>query len=96
MSTGSIPTYDQYFEYLMDHSKQLEVATADDKTSCKANVAESGCEILPYSLSDEFYDEADVLSSFMVDQGGDVDMIHDFLQCNKALKQGLSRPPPRT
>ena len=96
MSPGTIPTYDQYFEYLMDHSKQLEVAITDNKTSRKANAAESDYEMLPYSPSDEFYNEADVLSSFMVDRGGDVDMIHDVLQCNKALKQGLTRPPPRT
>ena len=96
MFTGTIPTYDQYFEYLMEHSKQLEVAITDNKTSCKANVAEFGYEMLPYSPSNKFYDEADVLSSFMVDRGGDVDMIHDSLQCNKALKLRLPRPPPRT
>ena len=27
---------------------------------------------------------------------GDVDAIHDFLLCNKALKGGKPRPPPRT
>ena len=72
------------------------MAITDDKTSRKANAAESGYEMLPYSPSDEFYHEADVLSSFMVDRGGDVDMIHDVLQCNKALEQGLTNPSPRT
>ena len=27
---------------------------------------------------------------------GDVDAIHDFLLCSKALKEGKPRPPPRT
>ena len=67
ISTGTIPTYDQYFEYLMDHSKQLEVAITNDKTSRKANVAESGYEMLLYLPSNELYDEADVLLLFMVD-----------------------------
>ena len=32
----------------------------------------------------------------MVDRGGDIDMIHDVLQCNKAMKQGKTRPKLRT
>ena len=32
----------------------------------------------------------------MIDQGEDVDMIHDVIQCNQAMKQGEPRPPPRT
>ena len=52
MSPGTIPTYDQYFEYLMYHAKQLEATITDDNTSRKENVAESGY-LEPYSPSDE-------------------------------------------
>mmetsp|Transcript_42292 Transcript_42292/g.47251 ORF Transcript_42292/g.47251 Transcript_42292/m.47251 type:complete len:84 (-) Transcript_42292:97-348(-) len=42
--------------------------------------------MLLYSPSDEFYNEADELSSFMVDRGGDVDMIQDVRNHHTKLK----------
>ena len=66
MTTGTVPTYDQYFEYLMDHSKQLEVAITDINTSRKANSAESSY-LSPYSPSDEQYNDATELLSYMGD-----------------------------
>ena len=95
MSPDTIPTYDQYFEYLMYHVKQLEAAITDNTTSRKANIAESDY-MQPYSSSDEYYDDTAKLLTFMVDRGGDVNMINDVLQCNKAMKQGKTVPPLRT
>ena len=94
-SPGTIPTYDLYFEYLMFHAKQLEAAITDNTTSRKANAAESDY-LLPYSHTDECYNNDTELSSYMVDQGGDVDMIQGVLQCNQAMKQGKPCLPPRT
>ena len=72
----------------MFHAKQLEAAIIDNTTSQKANAAESDYLLLPYSPSDKCYNNATALSSYMVDQGEDVDMIQDILQCNQAMKQG--------
>ena len=95
LTTGSVPTYDQYFEYIMNHAKKLEDSITVDTTSGKANVAESSY-LQTCSPSDEYYNDAAELSSLMIGQGGDVDTIHDVLQCKKAMKQGLTRSPPRT
>jgi len=92
MLTGTVPTYDQYFEYLMDHSKQLEIVVTNDDTSCKANSAESSY-LSPYTPTDDQYEVATQLNSYMGERG-DVDVIHDFLLCKKALKEGKPRPPP--
>ena len=91
----TIPTYVEYFDYLMCHAKQLEASVTDNNTSRKANAAESDY-LQPYSPSDAYYDDATDLSSYMIDRGGDVDMIHDVLQCNQAMKQGKPYPAPRT
>ena len=80
-------TYDEYFEYMLGYTKKLEVAVTDNTTSRKANVAESDY-LLPYSPSDECYNDASDLSSYMVDRGGDMNMMQDILQCNQAIKQG--------
>ena len=50
----------------------------------------------PYSPPDTYYNDATDLSTYMIDQGEDVDMIQVVLQCNQAMKQGKPRPPPRT
>ena len=86
MSPGTIPTYDQYFDYLMYHTKQLEVAITNNTTSHKANVAKSDY-MQPYSPSDEYYDDNAELSTYMVDQEEDFDMIHNVLQCDKAMNR---------
>ena len=95
LSPGSIPTYDQFFQYLMSHAKQLEDSITNNSTSWKANAAVSGY-MQPYSPSDEHFDDATDLSNYMVHQGADVDMIQDVLQCNKAMKQEKPLPPART
>mmetsp|Transcript_41757 Transcript_41757/g.46622 ORF Transcript_41757/g.46622 Transcript_41757/m.46622 type:complete len:175 (+) Transcript_41757:754-1278(+) len=94
MSADTISTYDQYFEYLMDQLKQLEITITNNNTSRKANSAESSY-LSPYSPSDEQYNDATELFCYMgdrrdVDMGkrGVVDSIHDFLLCSKALKKG--------
>ena len=94
-SPGTIPTYDQYFEYLMFHTKQLEAAITDNTTSRKANVAQSDY-LHAYSPSDEYYDDDAEFSAYMIDRGRDIAIIHDVLRCNKALKEGKTHPPPRT
>ena len=45
--------------------------------------------------SDDQYEDATELFSYMGERG-DVDTIHDFLLCNKSLKEGKPRPPPRS
>ena len=95
MSPGTIPTYDQYFEYLMYHVKQLEAAITDNTTSRKANIAESDY-MQPYSPSDEYYDDTADLLNYMAHQGADDDMIQDALQCSKAMKKGNPLPPAKT
>ena len=87
------PTYDEYFDYLMFHAKQLEASFIDNTTTRKVNSAKSDYLQL-YTLSDAFYEDAIDLSSYMVNQ--DVDTIHNILQCNQALKEGRPRPTQRT
>ena len=33
ISTGSVSTYDQYFEYILDHTKKLKYSVTDNITS---------------------------------------------------------------
>ena len=95
LSPGAIPTYNQYFEYLMSHAKKLENSVTDNSTSWKANTAVSDY-MQPYSPSDEYFEDAADLSNFMAHQGANVNMIQDVLQCNKALKQAKPFPLART
>ena len=78
MIPNTTPLYDEYFEYMLGYAKKLEAAVTNNTTSRKENVAESNY-LLPYSPSDECYNDAIELSSYMVDQGGDEDMIQDTL-----------------
>ena len=80
---------------MLKYAKKLEAAVTDNTTSRKANVAESDY-LLPYSPSDECYNDASELLSYMIDQGGDIDMIQGVFQCNQDIKQVKPRPPPRT
>ena len=85
ISAGSVPTYDQYFEYIFDHAKKLEVAVTDNTTSQKANISESDY-LQPYLHSNSCYNNATNLSTYMIDRGGDVDMIQEVFQCTQAMK----------
>ena len=86
MDPNTNPAYNEYFEYMLGYAKKLVAAVTNNTTSQKENVAESDY-LIPYSLSDECYNDAAELSSYMVDRGRDVDMIQDVLQCNQAMKQ---------
>ena len=79
MTPGTIPSYDEYYEYLLGYAKKLEAAVANNTSSRKANSAESDY-LTPYSPSDSCYSNATDLLTFMSDQGDDVDMIQDVLQ----------------
>ena len=89
----TIPTYEEYFDYLMFHSKQLEVSVINNTLTKKANSSETEYLTLN-SLSDPFFDQATDLSTYMVNR--DVDMVQYTLECNQALKEGRPRPPRRT
>lgn len=95
MHPNTTPTYDEYFGYMLGYSKKLEASVTDHTTACKANIAESDY-MQPYLSSNEYYDDATNVSTYMVHQGGDVDMIQEVLQCNRAMKQEKPLPPPRT
>ena len=84
------PMYDEFYAYLLKFSKKVEAAITDNTTSQKANSANSSY-LLPYSPSDDQYEDATELNSYMGEQG-DVDAIHDFLLYRKALKEGKPRP----
>ena len=88
------PIYDEFYAYLFKFAKKLEASITDNTTSRKANSAESSY-LSPYSPSNDQYDDATELFSYMGDQG-DVDAIHDVLLCSQALKQGKPRPPPHS
>ena len=78
----TVPSYAEYFEYLMFHSKQLEASVVDNGAVRKANTAET--DYLGHdSPSDPDYQQADDLSSFMGVQ--DADFIQHVLECNKAM-----------
>ena len=89
-----VPTYEEYYAYLLQYSKKVEAAIHDDTTGRKVNSAESDY-LSPYSQDDDLYEKASELNSYMGERG-DVDMIHDMLLCNQALNEGKSRPQPRS
>ena len=85
------PTYKGYFDFLMSHAKELEDSVANNSLSCRENVAESDY-MQPYSPSDECYDVATDLSTYVRNRGVDINMIQDILNCGKALQQGKPIP----
>ena len=95
MKVSTTPTYDECYKYILRYAKKLKAAVTDNTTSCKANVAKSDY-LLPYSPSDECYNNATELSYYMVYREGDVDIFQVILQCNQAMKQGKPRLPPQT
>ena len=84
--------YDEYFDYLMFHAKQIEASIINNTTTTKANSSETDY-LTPYSSSDPFYNDTINLTSYMVNQ--DVAMIPDILQCNQVLKEERPRLPQR-
>ena len=95
MKPGTTSIYDYYYEYMLGYTKKLEAAVANNTPSQKANSAESDY-FQPYSPLDTCYNNATELSTYMIDQGGEVDMIQDVLQCNQAIQQEKPCPPART
>ena len=41
MKPNTTPTYDGYFEYMLNYAKKLEAVVTDNTTSQKGNAAES-------------------------------------------------------
>ena len=78
------PTYDEFYAYLLKFSKKVEAAITDDTTTRKTNSANSGY-LSPYSPSDDHYDDATDLSSYMGERG-DTNTIHDVLLCHNPYK----------
>ena len=89
----TISIYEEYFDYLMFHSKQIEVSIVTNTTTRKANSSETDF-LTPNSSPDPYFSHATDLSTYMVNQ--DVDMIQYTLECNQVLKEGRPRPPRRT
>ena len=71
---GPLPTYDEYYKYLLGYKEKLEATVEDNTPSRKANSFEINY-LTPYSPLDPFYSNATDLSAYMSDQGHDVDMI---------------------
>ena len=90
---GPSPTYDEYYAYLLQYVKKLEVPVENNTPSLKANSSKTDY-LTPYSLSDPFFSYATDLPAYMTNQ--DVDSIQNFLQCNQVLKEGRPRLPQRT
>ena len=89
-----VPTYEEYYAYLLKFSKKVEAAIHDDTTGQKASSAKSDY-LSPYSPDDDLYKNASDLKAYMGERG-DVDMIHNILLCNQALKEGKARPQSRS
>ena len=65
MKPNTTPTYDEYFEFMLNYAKKLEAVVTDNTTNRKENVAESDY-LQPYSPSDEYYAAAAELSCYTV------------------------------
>ena len=89
----TVPTYTDYFEYLMFHSKQLEASIVDNTSTRKVNSSETDY-LSQNSPSDPDYQQANDLSNYMGIQ--DADMVQYTLECNKAMNDGKPPPPQKT
>ena len=58
----TVPTYSEYFDYLMFHLKQLEASVIDNTSTCQANSSETEY-LSQYSPSDPDYQQASDLSA---------------------------------
>ena len=90
---GPTPSYDEYYKYMLQYAKKLEVAVERNTPALKTNSSKTAY-LTPYSPSDPFFSQATDPSTYMVSQ--EVDVIQYILQCNQALKEGRLRPPQRT
>ena len=86
-TTPTVPTYSEYFDYLMFHSKQLEASVVDNTPARKANAAETDY-LTQNSPSDPDFQQASDLSTYMGVQ--DADFVQSVLKCNKAMNAGKS------
>ena len=89
----TVPTYSEYFDYLMFHLKQLEASVINNTSTRQANSSETDY-LSQYSPSDLDYQQASDLSDYMDVQ--DVDFIQHTLECNKAFNEGKPRLQQRT
>ena len=85
--------YEEYFDYLMFHSKQLEVSVINNTPTRKTNSSETNY-VTTNSPTDLYYSYASDLSNYMLNHN--VDMVQYTLECNQAMKEGRSHPPKRT
>ena len=92
---GPWPAFDDYYTYLLQYAKKLEVAVENITPSLKANSSKTEY-LTPYLPLNPFCSHATNLSGYRSDRGHDVDMIHDVLHCRQAMKQGRPHPPART
>ena len=81
----TVPTYLEYFEYLMFHSKQLEASVVDNTAARKANTAETGY-LRQNSPSDPDFQQASDLAIYMGVQYADFGQ--SVLECNKTMTAG--------
>ena len=92
-ATPTVPTYSEYFDYLMFHSKQLEASIVNNRSTWQANSSATDY-LSQYSPSDPDYQQASDLSDYMDVQ--DIDFIQHTLECNRAFNEGRPRPEQRT
>ena len=87
---GPTPTYVEYYRYLLQYAKKLEVAIEINTPARKANSSKTDY-LTPNSPSDPYFSHASDLSNYMVNQ--DMDIVQYTLECNQAMKEGRPRPP---
>ena len=81
---ATVPTYAEYFDYLMFHLKQLEVSSVDNTSTRKAHLSETDY-LSQNSPSDPNYHQATDLSVYMGVQ--DADFVQHTLECNKLMNE---------
>ena len=82
-SDGPTPTYDEYYRYLLQYAKKLEVSVEINTPAHKANSSETDY-LTQNSPFNSNFSQASDLSSFIGNQ--DVDMVQHTLEYNQAMK----------
>ena len=90
---ATVPTYAEYFDYLMFHSKQLEASVSNNTSTQQANSSETDY-LSQNSPSDPDYQQASDLSDYMDVQ--DADFVQYTLECNKVMNEGKPRLQQKT
>ena len=90
---ATVPMYEECFDYLMFHSKQLEASDINNTSTRKANSLETDY-MSPHSPSDALFSYSSELTEYMGNR--DVDFVQYTLECNPALKEGKPQPQQRT